>query len=79
MRFKIKTDNLTKTKGGRMTIEEIKERLVEKQIEYIHNLVDTCNHEELYEFVYLNCFSNFKDMSDEEIKEEYQWRYGEDE
>lgn len=61
-----------------MTIEEIKARLVEKQMEYIHDLIDTCNYEELYEFVHLNCFNDFKNMSDEEIKEQYEWRYGED-
>ncbi len=62
-----------------MTIEEIKARLVENEMEYIQDLVITNKYDELFEFVYLNCFSNFKDMSDEEIKEQYDWRYGEDE
>lgn len=61
-----------------MTIEEIKARLVENEMEYIQDLVITNKYDELFEFVYLNCFSNFKDMSDEEIKEQYDWRYGED-
>ena len=60
-----------------MTIEEIKARLVENEMEYIQDLVITNKYDELFEFVYLNCFSNFKSMSDEEIKEQYEWRYGE--
>ena len=61
-----------------MTIEEMKSRLVENEMEYIQDLVITDKYDELFEFVYLNCFSNFKSMSDEEIKEQYEWRYGED-
>ena len=61
-----------------MTIEEIKARLVENEMEYIQDLVITNKYDELFEFVYLNCFSNFKSMSDEEIKEQYEWRYGEE-
>ena len=61
-----------------MTIEEIKARLVENEMEYIQDLVITNKYDELFEFVYLNCFSNFKSMSDEEIKEQYEWRYEEE-
>ena len=52
-----------------MSIEEMKARLVENEIEYIQDLVITDKYDELFEFVYLNCFSNFKSMSAEEIKE----------
>ena len=61
-----------------MTIEEIKARLVENEMEYIQDLVITNKYDELFEFVYLNCFSNFKDISDEEIKQQYEWSYGEE-
>ena len=61
-----------------MSIEEMKARLVENEMEYIQDLVITNKYDELFEFVYLNCFSNFKSMSDEEIKEQYEWRYGEE-
>ena len=61
-----------------MTIEEMKARLVENEMENIQDLVITNKYDELFEFVYLNCFSNFKSMSDEEIKEQYEWRYGEE-
>jgi len=61
-----------------MSIEEMKDRLVDIEIDYIKDLVIRDKYDELVEFVYLNCFSNFKDMSDEEIKEQYKFIYGED-
>ena len=61
-----------------MTIEEMKDRLVDNEIDQIKDLVIRDKYDELFEFVYLNCFSNFKSMSDEEIKEQYEWRYGEE-
>jgi len=61
-----------------MTIEEMKSRLVENEMEYIQDLVITDKYDELFEFVYLNCFSNFKSMSDEEIKEQYHKWWEED-
>jgi hypothetical protein len=56
----------------------MKNRLVDNEIDYLRDLVITDKYDELFEFVYLNCFSNFKSMSDEEIKEQYEWRYGEE-
>ena len=61
-----------------MTIEEMKDRLVDNEVDYIKDLVIRDKHDELTEFVYFNCFSNFKDMSDKEIKEQYEWIYGEE-
>ena len=58
-----------------MTIEEIKDRLVDKEIDYLTDLVISDKYDELVEFVNLYCFSDFKDISEEEIKEEYEWRY----
>tara|TARA_B100000161_G_scaffold209885_1_gene154679 strand:+ start:626 stop:814 length:189 start_codon:yes stop_codon:yes gene_type:complete len=60
-----------------MTIQEMKDRLVDNEIDYIKDLVIRDKYDELVEFVYLNCFSNFKDISDEEIKQQYEWSYGE--
>ena len=62
-----------------MTIQEMKDRLVDNEIDYIKDLVIGDKYDELIEFVYFNCFNNFKDISDEEIKETYEWRYGKDE
>ena len=61
-----------------MTIEEMKDRLVDNEIDYIKDLVIRDKYDELFEFVYLNCFNNFKDISDEEIKGQYEWIYGEE-
>ena len=61
-----------------MTIQEMKDRLVDNEIDYIKDLVIGDKYDELIEFVYFNCFNNFKDISDEEIKEQYEWSYGEE-
>lgn len=61
-----------------MTIQEMKDRLVDNEIDYIKDLVIRDKYDELIEFVYFNCFNDFKDMSDEEIKEQYEWSYGEE-
>ena len=61
-----------------MSIEEMKDRLVDNEIDYIKDLVIGDKYDELIEFVYFNCFNNFKDISDEEIKEQYEWSYGEE-
>ena len=58
-----------------ITIEEMKDALVDNEIDYIKQMVIEDKHDDLFEFVYLNCFSNFKSMDDEEIKEQYEWRY----
>ena len=56
----------------------MKDRLADNEIDYIKDLVIRDKYDELIEFVYLNCFNNFKDISDEEIKEQYEWIYGEE-
>ena len=58
-----------------MTIEEIKDRLVDNEIDYLTDLVISDKYDELVEFVNLYCFSDFKDISEEEINEEYECRY----
>lgn len=51
-----------------MTIEEMKNRLVDNQMDYITDLVFKAKHEELFNFVYENIFNNFKDIDDDDIK-----------
>lgn len=51
-----------------MTIEEMKDRIVEDQIAYIRDLVFKDRHEELFGFVDENIFSSFKGIDDDEIK-----------
>ena len=61
-----------------MSIEEMKARLVENEMEYIQDLVITNKYDELFEFVYLNCFSNFSLKTDEDIKKMYNWLFEEE-
>ena len=58
-----------------MTIEEMKDALIDNEIDYIRQMVIEDKHDDLVEFVYINSFNNFKSMGDEEIKEQYEWRY----
>ena len=61
-----------------MSIEEMKARLVENEMEYIQDLVITDKYDELFEFVQLNCFSNFSMKTDEDIKKMYNWWFEEE-
>ena len=59
-----------------MPIEEIKEMLVKDEIDYVRDLVLKNKYDELYKFIMLYCFNDFKTMSEEEIEEQYEWRFG---
>tara|TARA_B100000945_G_scaffold266123_1_gene225774 strand:+ start:776 stop:964 length:189 start_codon:yes stop_codon:yes gene_type:complete len=61
-----------------MTIEEMKNKFVADTTDYIKDLVIRDKHDALFNFIYLHCFNNFKDMNDEEIKQEYKSIYEED-
>tara|TARA_R110001592_G_scaffold183845_1_gene427598 strand:+ start:201 stop:407 length:207 start_codon:yes stop_codon:yes gene_type:complete len=56
-----------------MSIEEMKNRLVDKQIDYLKDLISKDKPDELFLYVCINFFDNFESMSDEEILEEYEW------
>jgi len=58
-----------------ITIEEMKDALVDNEIDYIKQMVIEDKHDDLVEFVYINSFNNFKSMGDEEIKDLYEWTY----
>ena len=58
-----------------ITIEEMKNALVDNEIDHIKNMVENCDYEGLFEFVYINSFNDFKSMGNEEIKELYEWTY----
>lgn len=57
-------------------IEEMKEMLVESEIDYVKDLVIKNKYDELYEFIMRYCFYDFKMMSEEEIEIQYEWRFG---
>ena len=59
-----------------MNIEEMKKMLVESEIDHVKDLVFKNKYEELYEFIMLYCFNDFKTMSEEEMEEQYEWRFG---
>ena len=61
-----------------MTIEEMKDRIVDNEIEYITDLVIKGRHEELFNFVYENIFSNFKGIDDIDIKDMYRCLFEEE-
>tara|TARA_R110000824_G_scaffold319327_2_gene506437 strand:+ start:388 stop:642 length:255 start_codon:yes stop_codon:yes gene_type:complete len=58
---------------GIMSREEMKNRLVDKQIDYLKDLISKDKPDELFLYVCINFFDNFESMSDEEILEEYEW------
>lgn len=58
---------------GIMSMEEMKNRLVDKQIDYLKDLISKDKPDELFLYVCINFFDNFESMSDEEILEEYEW------
>ena len=57
-------------------IEEMKKMLVESEIDYVRDLVIKNKYDDLYEFVMWYCFNDFKTMSEEEMEEQYEWRFG---
>jgi len=57
-------------------IEEMKKMLVESEIDYVRDLVIKNKYDDLYEFVMGYCFNDFKTMSEEEMEEQYEWRFG---
>lgn len=62
-----------------ITTEEMKERIVDNEINYIREMVNRDRYDDLFEFVYQYCFNDFKSMNNEEIKEQYEWRFFDEE
>ena len=58
------------------TIEEMREQLVNNEVDYITELVFKDRHQELFDFMYVNSFRNFKDIDDNEVREIYMNLYG---
>ena len=59
--------------GSYMTIEEMKSKLVESNMKYVHDMVIQDRYEELYDYVETHYFSDFQDLEDGEIIEMYGW------
>tara|TARA_B100000029_G_C17312905_1_gene865071 strand:+ start:86 stop:280 length:195 start_codon:yes stop_codon:yes gene_type:complete len=58
------------------TIEEMREQLVNNEVDYITELVFKDRHQELFDFMYVNSFRNFKDIDDNDVIEMYMDLYG---
>jgi len=58
------------------TIEEMREQLVNNEVDYITELVFKNRHEELFDFVYTNFFRDLEHMNDNDVREMYMNLYG---
>ena len=58
------------------TIQEMREQLVNNEVDYIKELVFKDRHQELFDFMYVNSFRNFKDIDDNDVIEMYMDLYG---
>lgn len=59
-------------------LETMKDKLIDNEIDYIKSMVFQDKYEDLVEYVCTNYFSGFKSMSQEEIKELYDFQQGEE-
>ena len=58
------------------TIEEMRDQLVNNEIDYISQMVIHDRHQELFDFVYTNSFRDFKNIDDNDVIEMYMDLYG---
>tara|TARA_A100000164_G_scaffold365226_1_gene384546 strand:- start:65 stop:256 length:192 start_codon:yes stop_codon:yes gene_type:complete len=56
-----------------MTIEEMKTKLVESNMQFVKDMVIQDRYQELYDYVETHFFSDFQDLEDGEIIEMYGW------
>ena len=56
-----------------MTIEEMKTKLVESNMQFVNDMVIQDRYQELYDYVETHFFSDFQDLEDGEIIEMYGW------
>ena len=58
------------------SIEKMKNALIDHEIDYIRSIVLEGKFLPLIEYVVTNSFSNWKDITEEEIKELYEYQQG---
>ena len=56
-----------------MTIEEMKTKLVESNMQFVKDMVIQDRYQDLYDYVETHFFSDFRDVDDQEIIEQYGW------
>ena len=65
--------------GGDMsepTIEEMRDQLVNNEVEDISEMVIHNRNEELFDYVYRNSWRDFKNIDDNDVREMYMDLYG---
>lgn len=60
----------------KVTIEDMKESIVENEMEYVREIVFKNRWNELFDYVYAHSYSSFKDIDDKDIIELYTDMYG---
>ena len=58
------------------TIEEMREQLVNNEVEDISEMVIHNRNEELFDYVYRNSWRDFKNIDDNDVREMYMDLYG---
>ena len=58
------------------SIEKMKNTLIDYEVDYIRSIILKGNFSDLIEYVVTNKFSEFKDITEEEIKELYEYQQG---
>tara|TARA_R100000322_G_scaffold30825_2_gene19857 strand:+ start:902 stop:1123 length:222 start_codon:yes stop_codon:yes gene_type:complete len=58
------------------TIQEMREQLVNNEVDYIKELVFKDRHQELFDYIYTNSFRDFKNIDDNDVIEMYRNLYG---
>ena len=59
-----------------MQIEDMKEAIVENEMEYVREIAFKNRWDELFDYVYVHTYSNFKGIDDKDIIELYTDIYG---
>ena len=54
------------------TTEEMREQLVNNEVDYITELVFKDRHQELFDYIYTNSFIDFKNIDDNDVIEMYE-------
>ena len=63
---------------GKPTIQEMREQLVNNEVEWVSELVIKNRHSELFDYVYENSWQNFDGIDNREIESKYMDLYGDE-
>jgi hypothetical protein len=63
---------------GKPTIQEMREQLVNNEVEWVSELVIKNRHSELFDYVYENSWQNFDGIDNREVESIYMDLYGDE-